>query len=91
MATVQQKLIRDFTMLLQTRGTRLTAHSGDTFGGVTTTDAFKLYTTDLPGFDASDTDKVYMVIEFDKAQLTALSDDKAFGAEGLIIPDPDRV
>ena len=86
MATVDQKLIRDLTMLLQTRGIRLASRGADT-----NTDAFRVFATESGTFDASDANKTYIVMEFDNALLTGLSDDKAFGAEDLIVPDPDRV
>ena len=86
MATVDQKLIRDLTMLLQTRGVRLASR-----GAADNTDAFRVFATESATFDASDANKTYIVMEFDNAKLTALSDDKAFGAEELIVPDPDRL
>lgn len=86
MATVDQKLIRDLTMLLQTRGIRLASR-----GAADNTDAFRVFTTESSSFDASDSAKTFLVLEFDNAKLTALSDDKAFGAEDMIVPDPDRV
>jgi hypothetical protein len=89
MATVEQKLIRDFTMLLQTRGTRLAARGADG-----NTDAFRLYTVaagDTVTKTVASSEAVFLMIEFDKDKLTALSQDKAYGAEGLIIPSPDRV
>lgn len=87
MATVDQKLIRDFTMLLQTRGTRLAAR-----GTAANTDAYTLFARneDSDAYTPA-AGKTSIVIEFDNDLLAALSEDKAYGAEGLIIPDPDRV
>lgn len=86
MASVDQKLVRDITMLLQTRGVRLAAR-----GTATNTDAFKVFALNENSDAYTAAAGVTTVaIEFSQALLTALSDDKAFGAEDMIVPSPDR-
>lgn len=89
MATVDQKLVRDLTMLLQTRGIRLASRNA-----ATNTDAFKVYAAadgDTLSKDLAIANATFLVIEIDTDKLADLSDDKAFGAEDMIVPDPDRV